>query len=307
MFNIYGKFIGGRNIQSAINKIKTTPIFNNKVPIFDMAKEGNKKIVDVQRDTERIINDIKVIQTSINVRNKVSSNVTPVFYAIKGSTFGIDHLPFSQTYNMIREVVNEAQHCQVKVLFDAEQSWHTKSEDIIIDNLLDEKFDVFKTYQMYRKDSLNRLNHDIKLGKVKNVKLVRGAYMEQEKRANTNTTKIPFIHNTKVRVDEAYDKAVNVLLHSAQMKEIMIATHNTHSVIKAQSIAQQRIAQQSIAKNKKSEIKTVYFAQLMGMVNFKEDVLNQSVYIPYGKLTETLPYLVRRLYENKDILKNIFI
>lgn len=295
MFNIYGKFIGGRNIRSAINKIKTTPIFNNKVPIFDMAKEGNKKIVDVQRDTERIINDIKVIH---------NSNVTPVFYAIKGSTFGIDHLPFSQTYNMIREVVNEAQHCQIKILFDAEQSWHTKSEDIIINKLLDEKFDVFKTYQMYRKDSLNRLNNDLQQGKVTKFKLVRGAYMEQEKRANTNTTQIPFIHDTKIGVDEAYDKAVNVLLHSAQMKEIMIATHNTHSIIKAQTIAKQTIAKQTIAKNKKPEIKTVYFAQLMGMVNFKEDVVNQSVYIPYGKLRETLPYLLRRLYENKDVLKN---
>lgn len=285
MFNIYGKFIGGKNIQSAINKIKTTPIFNNKVPIFDMAKEGNKKIVDVQRDTERIINDIKVIH---------GSNVTPVFYAIKGSTFGIDHLPFSQTYNMIREVVNEAQHCQVKVLFDAEQSWHTKSEDIIIDNLLDEKFDVFKTYQMYRKDSLDRVNNDLQQGKVRKFKLVRGAYMKQEKRANTN-----IIHNTKVRVDEAYDKAMSNLLHSTHSTEIMLATHNTHSIIKAQRITKQLL--------EKSEIKTVYFAQLMGMVNFKENVVNQSVYIPYGKLTETLPYLSRRLYENKDILKKVFI
>lgn len=286
MFNIYGKFIGGRNIRSAINKIKTTPIFNNKVPIFDMAKEGNKKIVDVQRDTERIINDIKVIHSS-NIMG-----TSPVFYAIKGSTFGIDHLSFSQTYNMIREVVNEAQHCQIKVLFDAEQSWHTKSEDIIIDNLLDEKFDVFKTYQMYRKDSLNRLTDDIKQGKVTKFKLVRGAYMEQEKRANTN-----IIHSTKVRVDEAYDKAVSDLLHSTHSTEIMLATHNTHSIIKAQAIA----------KNKKPEIKIVYFAQLMGMVNFKENVVNQSVYFPYGKLTETLPYLLRRLYENKDVIKKVFI
>jgi hypothetical protein len=145
---------------------------------------------------------------------------------------------------------------------------------------------------MYRKDSLNRLNNDLQQGKVTKFKLVRGAYMEQEKRANTN-----IIHNTKVRVDEAYDKAVSDLLHSTQIKEIMVATHNINSIVKAQTITKHAISKTD------SYIKTTYFAQLMGMVNLKEDVVNQSVYIPYGKLRESLPYLLRRLYENKNILK----
>lgn len=275
-FPIYSRFIGGRNIQNAIKKMQCKAF----IPIYDMAKEGNKKIIDVERDTERIISDMKVIRQTVH---------SPVFFAIKGSTFGINHLPLADTYKMVREVVKQAQHLNIKVLFDAEQSWHTKSEDTIIEKLLDENMDVFKTYQMYRKDSLDRISTDISNGKVTQFKIVRGAYIEQEKLQNTN-----IIYDTKMEVDQAYDKAVSTLIKysytSKQTKDInvMLATHNMHSIVKANKLLQPK------------QFVKIYFAQLMGMDNFKEfQIVNQSVYVPYGNFTETLPYLLRRLYENR--------
>ena len=267
--NIYNRFIGGRNINNAIKKIQATSF----IPVFDKAKEGNQKIDDVNKDTESILQDIKVI-------GSIKFN-SPVFYALKGSTFGIDYLPLSFTYKMVREVVKQAKSHHIKVLFDAEQSWHTKSEDLIVNKLYDDNLDVFKTYQMYRKDSLYRLVQDLEKGTVTKFKIVRGAYMEQELNC--------IIHETKEAVDDSYDQAANILLNSTHTKEIMLATHNTCSILKARN----QILEKNVSRDK------IYFAQLMGMENKVNIPNNRAVYIPYGKLIETLPYLCRRLYENK--------
>ena len=57
------------------------------------------------------------------------------------------------------------------------------------------------------------------------------------------------------------------------------------------------------------QLKNIEFAQLMGM----SDILSGKVskkhsvykYIPYGNFNDTLPYLIRRLYENYPIIMNI--
>ena len=47
------------------------------------------------------------------------------------------------------------------------------------------------------------------------------------------------------------------------------------------------------------------FGHLMGMKENKYKNINYPIntYIPYGPYNEMFPYLIRRLYENKDTIK----
>ena len=56
--------------------------------------------------------------------------------------------------------------------------------------------------------------------------------------------------------------------------------------------------------------KNVSFAQLLGMSDQLSRQLSKEhriyKYLPYGDFQDTLPYLIRRLYENYPMLLNIF-
>jgi proline dehydrogenase len=77
---------------------------------------------------------------------------------------------------------------------------------------------------------------------------------------------------------------------------LLCATHNEESIYLSDSLD----------KNGNVE-----YAQLMGMSDKLSKKLSEEnkvvyKYLPYGHLNETLPYLVRRLYENYPMVLNIF-
>ena len=78
--------------------------------------------------------------------------------------------------------------------------------------------------------------------------------------------------------------------------KVILATHNKSS------------AELGMMLNKNQTI--FDFAHLQGMREkyYDRHVKNQTVhvYIPYGPYNEMIPYLIRRLYENMDVLKHIF-
>ena len=77
---------------------------------------------------------------------------------------------------------------------------------------------------------------------------------------------------------------------------VILATHNHNSCDFA-------IKNENILKNKD----ILSFAQLMGMGNNLSSKLSKTntvyKYIPFGNFYESIPYLLRRLYENKDSIK----
>lgn len=80
--------------------------------------------------------------------------------------------------------------------------------------------------------------------------------------------------------------------------EIMIASHNKESVEKCIDL----IGSLNVDRGKCG----VHFAQLLGMrddISFNLGNNGYSVmkYVPYGKVEEVLPYLVRRAQENSDV------
>ena len=86
--------------------------------------------------------------------------------------------------------------------------------------------------------------------------------------------------------------------HYQHQDKLLCATHNEDSVI---------IAMQNI---KEKQLENIEFAQLMGMSDTLSAKLSKKhkvyKYIPYGDFNDTLPYLIRRLYENYTMIMNIF-
>ncbi len=132
-----------------------------------------------------------------------------------------------------------------------------------------------------------------------------GAYMVHEReRARTMNYQDP-IHETAERTHRCYDEVVELLLRHRSRRgpglEIMIATHNEASIGRAVDL----MSELGIAPDDEC----ASFAQLYGMSDNLTFTLgrhgyNAFKYLPYGKIREVVPYLVRRAQENGDVLGN---
>ncbi|KAJ8956273.1 hypothetical protein NQ318_015009, partial [Aromia moschata] len=224
--------------------------------------------------------------------------------------------------NMIRRmntIVKAAQEMDVRIMVDAEQTYFQPAITRITLEFMrkynKDKAIVFNTYQCYLRNALTEVSTDLEQAKRQNfyfgAKLVRGAYLEQE-RARAAAMGYPdptnpsfeatteMYHNTlteclrriKAFKDKGEDKKI----------AIMVASHNEDTV---------RFA---IEKMKEFGIeprdKVICFGQLFAMCDYITFPLGQSgysayKYIPYGPVDEVLPYLSRRAHENKGVLKKI--
>lgn len=151
-------------------------------------------------------------------------------------------------------------------MIDAEHTYFQPAIDNITTDLI-KKFNreypvIFSTYQMYLKDSSHRLLIDAERAKKGNycfaAKLVRGAYMVLESaRALTMKYDNP-IHDSLHDTHNNYNGAVKMLISSiaaGNRVEVMIATHNQHSV---------ELALHAMEDNALPPTSSVYFGQLLG-------------------------------------------
>lgn len=259
---IYNRFCGGVDI----NMAKNLSIPFNK--IYDYAREGNPKY-----------------HNSIHHNNIYSMMATNnSTHAIKLSGLISDRIE-----EYIDEYYHIAKNKNHTILIDAEdyiiQPKIEEYSNYMIDTYNKENIIFYKTYQMYRKDSLDNLTNDLSTFQDKlAVKLVRGAYLNSDSKYNILFNNINDTH-------KSYNSAVDIMINTNN--HTIFATHNNDSCIRA------------IIKNMNPNIS---FAQLLGMNDklsymLKDNNYKVSKYVPYGSLYETMPYLIRRLYENYTIMK----
>lgn len=199
-----------------------------------------------------------------------------------------------------------ATKASVGIMFDAEESWMQDPVDFIVEQMMKtyntEKAIVYNTVQLYRHDRLDYLKKAIvdasTQGYITGVKLVRGAYMEKErKRALENGYPSP-IQSNKSATDKDYDEAVRYCLDQLSTVSIVVASHNEESNKLAATIALQ--------KGIESNNKHLHFSQLLGMsdnltFNLSNSNFNVYKYLPFGPIHEVIPYLMRRAQENSSV------
>ena len=254
-----------------INNLKS----KNFIPIIDHANENK---IEWEKNYYNIINNLQKFKNS--------------YFALKLSSLNIEN-NYEKALELSNNICKKAKLNNCKILVDAEnyeiQESINKISDILCKKFNNDNVNVYKTYQMYRKDSFDILKSDIIKDRnyYLGIKLVRGAYYNQDKKFNILFNSINDTH-------KEYNKAILFLFNNMKKKDLlMLATHNEFSI---------NLSKELFKKKEK-----IQYAQLLGMSDNLSIELSKEYnvfkYLPYGDFKEILPYLIRRLYENYEIIR----
>ena len=194
----------------------------------------------------------------------------------------------------------------VLLLIDAEESWMQDAADAIVTDMMrkynKQKAIVFNTLQMYRWDRLAYLKQLHKQAQTEDfyigMKLVRGAYMEKENERAAERGLKSSICISKEATDINYNAAVAYMIENIDKMAVFAGTHNEESSY----MLMQLMEENGISKNDHR----IFFGQLLGMsdnISFNLAASNYNVakYLPFGPVSDVLPYLIRRAEENTSV------
>jgi len=213
---------------------------------------------------------------------------------------------WEKVQNRVRSICEKAHSLDIPVMIDAEESWIQETIDMLALDMM-RAFNrtraiVYNTYQLYRHDKLASLQHDHALAKAEGfymgAKLVRGAYMEKERKRAAEMGYMSPIQPTKQATDVDYNKALQFCIDNITEMAFVAGTHNEDSC---------RLLADLLDTNKVDHNHPhVYFSQLLGMsdnlsFNLANSRYNVAKYVPYGPVEAVLPYLFRRAQENTAI------
>lgn len=194
----------------------------------------------------------------------------------------------------------------VPVMIDAEESWIQQTIDDLAAEMMrlfnKEKVLIYNTYQMYRHDKLADLKADHLIasnsGYLLGVKMVRGAYMEKERKRAAEMGYVSPIQPDKQATDADFNASLVYCVEHIDQIGFVCGTHNEDSC----QLLAELIDQHQVDHNHPH----VYFAQLLGMsdnlsFNLSDSNYNVAKYVPYGPVKAVMPYLFRRAQENTSI------
>lgn len=257
-------------------------------------------------DTNYFISDL------FKVPNLKTGRMEPIISALTEE----EEEMFRNMMRRVHTIARAARARDVRVMIDAEQSYFQPAISRITMELMrkynKEKAIVFNTYQCYLRATYDHVVRDLELARRQGfffgAKLVRGAYLEQERlRARTLGYEDP-VNATYEDTNAMYYRTLTECLRQVvESKErrsiaIMVASHNEDTI--------------RFAVNKMQELgirpddRVVCFGQLLGMcdqVSFPLGQAGYSVYkyVPYGPIDEVMPYLSRRAIENNSLLQKL--
>ena len=217
-----------------------------------------------------------------------------------------DELAWERLKQRLSDICKQAEEGGTPIYIDAEESWIQGVIDDLAEEMMltfnQKKAIVFTTLQMYRTDRVdyfkrlieNARNNAFLLG----VKIVRGAYMEQERERARHWGYPSPIHPDKLATDRAFNEILRLFMDHIDEVEICVGTHNETSC--------KLLADFMAAKGISNDHPHVWFSQLYGMsdhISYKlaDAGYNVTKYLPFGPVASTLPYLARRAEENSAI------
>lgn len=308
---IFRHFCGGETIRECEKTIQTLHA-GGVGTILDYSVEGeeDEKVFDDTRD--------EIIRT-IRRANKEEAIPITVFKVTGVGRFGLleqldakrqltetEQEEWQKVRDRVLAICQKAYDTGVPVMIDAEETWIQDTIDQLALDMMRrfnrEKVVVYNTFQLYRHDKLQSLKDDhaiaVKEGFILGAKLVRGAYMEKErKRAEEKGYRSP-IQPDKQSADRDYNAALDFCTDNVATLAIVAGTHNENSC--------RLLADLMDKKGIDHKNPHVYFSQLLGMsdnlsFNLANANYNVAKYVPYGPIKAVLPYLFRRAQENTSI------
>jgi proline dehydrogenase len=192
------------------------------------------------------------------------------------------------------------------VLVDAEETWIQDPVDaltlLMMDTLNKNHAVVYNTIQHYRHDRLQFLKECYTASEerefILGAKLVRGAYMEKERKRAAEKNYPSPIQTDKESSDRDYNAGVTFCIEHIDRIALIVASHNEYSNL----LAAQLLQQKGLPLNHPH----VHWSQLYGMsdnitFNLAHAGCSVSKYLPFGPIKDVIPYLMRRAQENTSV------
>ncbi len=308
---IFDQFCGGTtllNTEPTINLLAKSGVHT----VLDYGAEGkedeqafnktmneNRRAIDFASTNEHV----PIMSTKIS---GLTSNALLKKVQIRKAITWDDLKAYRILLKRIDSICHRAAEKGMSVFIDAEETWIQNTIDHLVNIMMARynktKVVVYNTFQMYRKDSLQNLVDSYNLAKKKGyllgAKLVRGAYMEKERERAAEQGYPSPIHNTKDATDDSYNMGIRFCLDNMDVIASSASTHNAESnLLLANLVAEKGI-------DKKDE--RIHFCQLYGMsdaitFNLAKSGYRVGKYVPYGAVSDVIPYLIRRAEENSSI------
>ena len=217
-----------------------------------------------------------------------------------------EQLEWQRVQKRVQHICTVAGTKKIGVLIDAEETWIQHPIDYLSFKMMQtfnkQQAIVYNTIQLYRVDRLPFLYKSYSYATAENfllgVKLVRGAYMEKERKRAIKLNYPSPIQPNKASSDKDYNDAIRFCINRIKTIATLIASHNEESNLLATHLLQQ--------KNIWLHHPHIHFSQLYGMsdhitFNLAKAGCSVSKYIPFGPIKDVIPYLMRRAQENSSV------
>ncbi len=308
---IFSQFCGGETLNEANQTALNLKKYNISV-IMDYGVEGKSDEAEFEKTTNTFIQTIKFAADKDYIPF-VSLKVTGFCRFQLLEKIHRDEIltrDEEQEFERFQKRIDTICYCAAQsnkmILVDAEESWIQKPVDDITDKMMAKynrgKVFVFNTFQLYRHDRLSFLKQSTdkanQHGYLLGAKLVRGAYMEKERKRAAEMNYVSPIQPNKENCDNDYNSALRFCIENIHQIALFIGTHNEYSCM----LATELMAQKGLEKNHPH----ICFSQLYGMsdnisFNLANVGYHVSKYLPYGPVEDVIPYLMRRAQENTSV------
>ncbi len=325
---IFNQFVGGETLQETAAVANKLQEFNVEV-ILDYGVEGGKDGEQgYDASTDEFIRVIEYAATQENipfmsvkitglVRFGLLEEIDAAMHQREGTLVkryeaSVEQLPAEQKAEWLRTVKRFERICEtaatkgIGVLVDAEETWIQDPVDAITMLMMDhynkDRVVVYNTLQLYRHDRLAFLKDSYTASVERNfilgAKLVRGAYMENERKRAAEMGYPSPIQPDKQSCDKDYNEATAFCIANISNIALIVASHNEHS----NALVTNLLDENNLPHNHPH----VHFSQLYGMsdnitFNLARFGCSVSKYLPFGPIKDVVPYLMRRAQENSSV------
>ncbi|HEX2845282.1 MAG TPA: proline dehydrogenase family protein [Chitinophagaceae bacterium] len=325
---IFEQFVGGETLEQTAVVAKKLSDYHVQVILDYGVEGGDDGEQGFDHATEEFIRVINYAATQPNIpfmsikvtgfaRFALLEKLDELMHQQEGTLMkrylqAVDSLPpdekeeWHRVRHRMMQICETAAQKKIGVLVDAEETWIQDPVDaltiLVMDLLNKERVVVYNTVQLYRHDRLQFLKDSYDAARerkfILGAKIVRGAYMEKErKRAEEKQYPSP-IQPDKESTDRDYNTAIRFCIDHIDRIGLIVASHNEQSNLLTADLLQQ--------KGLPFNHPHIHFSQLYGMsdnitFNLAHAGCSVSKYLPFGPIEDVIPYLMRRAQENTSV------
>lgn len=325
---IFAQFVGGETLDETAVVAKKLGEYHVKVILDYGVEGGDDGEQGFDNSTEEFIRVIKYAATQPNIpfmsikvtglaRFALLEKLDTMMHEAEGTLMKrflktVDELNAAEKeewhrvrHRMMR-ICEMAAEKKIGVLVDAEETWIQDPVDaltiLMMDTFNKNRCVVYNTIQHYRHDRMQFLKDSYTAAADRNfilgAKLVRGAYMEKERKRAAEKNYLSPIQPDKESSDKDYNNGVQFCIEHIDHIGLIVASHNEYSNLYATQLLQEK----GLSLNHPH----IHWSQLYGMsdnitFNLAHAGCSVSKYLPFGPIKDVIPYLMRRAQENTSV------